>query len=594
MQKQLRQPIVCVLGHVDSGKTSILDNIRNSAVALREVGSMTQHIGASFFPLKLLKEICGPLSESLGGKIAITGLLVIDTPGHRIFMNLRRRGGSVADIAILVIDIVRGFEAQTYESLSILKNRKTPFIVVANKIDTIPGWVKHSNLSFIESFNKQNLTVQRQLNDLLYVIMGHFSRQGFQANRFDRVVDFTKTITIIPVSAKTGEGIPELLITLIGLTQQYLQNKLIVSTGPAHGTVLEVKEDVGLGVVINVILYRGILRKGDTIIIGGINKPIITKVRGIFLPKPLDEIRDPQDKFKSVKEVSAAVGIKIVAPYVAETLAGAPLYTVGPNNSIEELIQKVTDEVEKFRIVTDKTGVIIKTDTLGSLEAIVAELENSAIPIKLADVGDVSRREVIEASLIKKTTPLRGIILAFNVKILPEALEEAKKNNIELFQNNVIYRLIDDYKTWVDREREAITKMKLKALVHPGKIQILYNSIFRKNNPAIFGVEVLAGRIEPKYLMLKNDGEPLGEIFQIQDGGETISRANTPMKVAISMKDPIFGRHFNEGDLLYVAVPEKHVKELLTKFKRELSLDEIQTLEELIQIMRKKKLLWGL
>ena len=424
--------------------------------------------------------------------------------------------------------------------------------------------------------------------------MGHFSRQGFQANRFDRVVDFTKTITIIPVSAKTGEGIPELLITLIGLTQQYLQNKLIVSTGPAHGTVLEVKEDVGMGVVINVILYRGILRKGDTIIIGGINKPIITKVRGIFLPKPLDEIRDPQNKFKSVKEVSAAVGIKIAAPSVAETLAGAPLYAVGPNNSIEELIQKVTDEVEKLRIVTDKMGVILKTDTLGSLEAIVSELENSAIPIKLADVGDVSRREVIEASLIKKTTPLRGIILAFNVKILPEALEEAKKNNIELFQNNVIYRLIDDYKTWVDREREAITKMKLKALVHPGKIQILYNSIFRKSNPAIFGVEVLAGRIEPKYSMLKNDGEYLGEIFQIQDGGETISCANIRMKVAISMKDPIFNRHFNEGDLLYVAVPEKHVKELLTKFKRELSLDEIQTLEELIQIMRKKKLLWGL
>jgi len=594
MQKQLRQPIVCVLGHVDSGKTSILDNIRSSAVALREVGSMTQHIGASFFPLKLLKEICGPLSESLGGKIAITGLLVIDTPGHRIFMNLRRRGGSVADIAILVIDVVRGFEAQTYESLSILKNRKTPFIVAANKIDTIPGWVKHSNLSFIESFNKQDLSVQRQLNDLLYVIMGHFSRQGFQANRFDRVVDFTKTITIIPVSAKTGEGIPELLITLIGLTQQYLQNKLIVSTGPAHGTVLEVKEDVGRGVVINVILYQGILRTGDVIIIGGMRKPIVTKVRGIFLPKPLDEIRDPRDKFMSVKEVSAAVGIKIAAPSVDETLAGAPLYTVGPNNSIEELIQKVTDEVEKLRIVTDKFGIILKTDTLGSLEAIVAELENIGIPIKLADVGDVSRREVIEASIIRKTAPLRGVILAFNVKILPDALEEAKKNNIELFQNNVIYRLIDDYKAWVDREREAITTMKLKALVHPGKIRILYNSIFRKSNPAIFGVEVLAGRIEPKYSMMKNDGENIGEIMQIQDGGETISCANIHMKVAVSMRDPVFSRHFNEGDLLYVAVPEEHVKELLTKYKGNLSLDEIQTLEELIQIMRKTKLMWGL
>jgi translation initiation factor 5B len=594
MQKQLRQPIVCVLGHVDSGKTSILDNIRSSAVALREVGSMTQHIGASFFPLKLLKKICGPLSKSLGAKIAITGLLVIDTPGHRIFMNLRRRGGSVADIAILVIDVIRGFEAQTYESLSILKNRKTPFIVAANKIDTIPGWVKHSNLSFLESYNKQDLSVQRRLNDLLYVIMGQFSRQGFQANRFDKVVDFTKTITIIPLSAKTGEGIPELLVTLIGLTQQYMKNKLIISTGPAHGTVLEVKEDVGMGVVINVILYQGILRRGDVIVIGGRNQPIVTKVKAILLPNPLDEIRDPREKFKSVEEVSAAVGIKIAAPAVDNTLAGAPLYTVGPDTSIEELIQKVTDEVEKLRVMTDKVGVILKTDTLGSLEAIVAELENSGIPLKIADVGDVSRREVIEASLIRKTAPLRGVILAFNVKILPDALEEAKKNEITLFQNNVIYRLIDDYKEWVNKEREAMTTMQLKALVHPGKIQILPNCIFRKSNPAIFGVEVLSGRIEPKYSMIKIDGKTIGEIMQIQDGGETISQANKRMKVAVSMREAIFNRHFNEGDILYVAVPEEHVKEFVTKYKGELSFDEIQTLEELIDIMRKKKPMWGL
>jgi translation initiation factor 5B len=396
------------------------------------------------------------------------------------------------------------------------------------------------------------------------------------------------------VSAKTGEGIPELLITLIGLTQQYMQNKLILNTGPAHGTVLEVKEDVGMGVVINVILYQGILRKGDIIVIGGKKKPIVTKVRGIFLPKPLDEIRDPRDNFMSVKEVSAAVGIKIAAPGVDETVAGAPLYTVGSNYSIEELILKVSDEVEKLRVVTDKVGVILKTDTLGSLEAIVAELEISGIPIKLADVGDVSRREVIEASLIRQTAPLRGVILAFNVKILPDALEEAKKDDIELFQNNVIYRLIDDYKAWVDREREAITKMKLKALVHPGKIQILPNSIFRKSNPAIFGVEVLSGRIEPKYSMMKHDGTNIGEILQIQDGGETISHANNHMKVAVSMKDPIFSRHFNEGDFLYVVIPEEHVKEFLTKYKGELSLDEIQTLEETTQIMRKKKPMWAL
>jgi translation initiation factor 5B len=594
MQEMLRQPVVCVLGHVDSGKTSLLDKIRNSAVALREVGSMTQHIGASFFPLETLREICGPLSKSVGGKIRVKGLLVIDTPGHSIFMNLRRRGGSVADIAILVIDVIRGFEAQTHEGLSILKNRKTPFIVAANKIDVIPGWVKHFNSTFTESFKKQDPAVQRQLNESLYAIMGSFSRQGFRAERFDKVTDFKKTIAIIPVSAKTGEGIPELLATLIGLTQQYMRKKLTVNTGPARGTVLEVKEEEGMGIVINSIIYQGILRRGDAIVVGGRLEPIVTKVRSIFLPKPLDEIRDPRDKFMPVEAVSAAVGVKISAPDLDEALAGAPLYAVDAKNSAEELREQVSDEVEGLRVETDKVGVVLKTDTLGSLEAIVTELENIGIPIRLADVGDVSKREVIEASLIKKTAPLRGVILAFNVKFLPDAMEEAKNSGIKLFQNDVIYRLIDDYKDWAEREREEITKMKLEALVRPGKIRVLPNFVFRKSRPAVFGVEVLAGHIHPKNTMMRSDGKNIGEIMQIQDKGEAITDATIGMKVAVSMKEPIFGRHFNEGDVLYVAVPEGHVKELLTRYQGILSSSEVQTLEELIQIMRKAEPIWGL
>jgi translation initiation factor 5B len=594
MQKKLRQPIVCVLGHVDAGKTSLLDKLRGSAVALREVGAMTQHIGASFFPLETIKEFCGPLSQTISNKISITGLLVIDTPGHSAFMNLRKRGGSVADIAILVVDVTRGFEAQTHESVSILKSRKTPFIVAANKIDMIPGWVKHPNSTFGESFKKQDPSVQRQLNDLLYTIMGIFSRLELRADRFDQVSDFTKTIAIIPVSAKTGEGLSELMAMLIGLTQQYMEQRLKFNDGPGKGTVLEVKEEPGLGMTVNAIIYDGILRRGDTIVVGGRDKPIVTKVKAILLPKPLDEIRDPRDKFNSVDELYAAAGVKISAPELENAISGTSIYAVGSGQTVDELVKTVSDEIGSVRTVTDKLGVILKADALGSLEAILNELENNGVPVRLADIGDVSRREVIEASLIKKTAPLQGVILGFDVKVLPDAEDEAKAQGIPIFLSNIIYHLVDDYNDWAKKERETSTKRELENLVRPGKVRVMEGMVFRKSKPAVFGVEVLAGRIHSNWPMITSSGRSLGEIMQIQDKGQTISESTIGMKVAVSMKDPIVGRHFDEGDILYVAVREAHVRELLNKYKNLLSSDDIQVLDELIQIMRKTNPIWGL
>lgn len=594
MPRRIRQPVVCVLGHIDSGKTTLLDKIRGTAVALREVGSMTQHIGASFFPLKTLKKICGPMLKKIGGRIKIPGLLVIDTPGHSVFVNLRRRGGSAADIAILVVDIIRGFEVQTYESLDILKRRKTPFIVAANKIDLLPGWVQHTNEPFLESFKNQDQSIQKQLEEHLYAIAGVLSRLGFEAKRFDQIKDFTKTVAIVPISAKTGEGIQELLSVLIGLTQQYMRGKLKVSRGAAKGTILEVKEEPGLGMTINTIIYDGVLREGDKIVVGGREDPIVTKVRAILLPKPLDEIRDPREKFTPVKEVYAAAGVKIAAPELEDVVAGAPMYAAISTQPIDDIIQAVSEDVEKLRIATDKNGVVVKTDTLGSLEALVGELENHGFLVRLADVGDVSRRDVTEASVVKREAPTLGAVLAFNVKVLPDAQDLAKNLIVPIFQNNVIYGLIEDYSEWVKRELKAREEKGLSALIRPGKIRFLPGFVFRKSKPAIFGVEVLGGVIQPGYPLIKSSGRAVGEIMQIQAKGETIHEATVGMEVAISVREAVIDRHVKENEILYVGVPEHDARELLTKYKDSLSPNEIQTLEELIQIMRKRSPIWGL
>jgi translation initiation factor 5B len=590
----VRQPIVCVLGHVDTGKTLLLDKIRKTSVQAREAGGITQHIGASFFPVDTLKRLVGPLLSTVKGKIAIPGLLVVDTPGHEAFTNLRKRGGSVADIAILVIDVLKGFEAQTYECIEILRTRKTPFLVAANKIDRIPGWKSYSDTPFLKSYQMQDPYVQEDLDNRLYSIIGVFSRLGFSAERFDRIKDFTKTVAIVPTSAKTGEGVTELLMVLVGLAQQYLKRRLQITKGPAKGTVLEVKEEPGLGLTLNIIIYDGVLRRDDLIVVGGKEKPILTRVRAILVPKPLDEIRDPRDRFSSVEVVSAAAGVKIVAPDLEGALAGAPLYVVGENETVDKYVQLVSEEIERIRIDTDVNGVVLKADTLGSLEAIAENLDRNDVPIRLADVGEVSKRDITEAAVVKEHEPLFGVVLAFNVRILPDAKEEAEIRGVNIFSDNIIYHLMDNYLDWLRIQKETKIEDEFAKLVKPGKLRVLEGYIFRRAKPAIFGVEILAGTIRPKVVLVRaEDGKEVGEIQQIQEKGESLSEAMAGMQVAISMDKPMIGRHIFERDILYVKVPEAHAKALLSKFVDKLTVEEQKALKDYVEVMRKKSVFWA-
>jgi translation initiation factor 5B len=514
---------------------------------------------------------------------------VIDTPGHEVFANLRRRGGGVADIAVLVIDVLKGFEAQTNECIDLLKSRKTPFLVVANKIDRIPGWRPQKELSFLESYKNQDPFVRQSLDEYLYSIMGSFSKLGFRSDRYDNINDFTQTIAVIPTSAKTGEGVSDLVAVLIGLTQQYLKDRLKVTKGPAKGTVLEVKEEVGLGITANVIIYDGVLRKSNTIVLGGKQGAIISTIRAVLLPKPLDEIRDPRDKFSSVEMVSAAAGVKIVAPNLEEVLAGAPFYAVSSKEEVVEYTKKVIEELKKIRISTEIDGVILKTDTLGSLEAIAEILEKNDVPIRLADVGDVSKRELIEAAVVKERQPLYGVVLSFNVKVLPDAEEEATNRKIPIFKHDIIYHLIDDYLNWRKREKEKREKTEFRRLTKPAKIKFLPGYIFRRAKPAIIGVEVLSGQIKPKSTLITKDGKEAGEILQIQDKGKSSPSAEMGKEVALSLAKVIVGRNINEGDILYVKIPEADIRKL-EKFKNLLSQEEEETLDEVIQIIKKDAL----
>jgi translation initiation factor 5B len=590
----IRQPIVCVLGHVDSGKTSLLDVLRKTTVQAREAGGMTQHIGASYFPVETLKQLIGPYMSNFKTGIEIPGLLIVDTPGHEAFTNLRRRGGSVADIAILVVDALKGFEAQTFECIEILKARKTPFIVAVNKIDRLPGWKSQQSTPFMQSYNAQSSFIREALDNRLYQVMGDFSRLGFKTDRFDHIRDFTINIALVPTSAKTGEGLAELVMVLVGLTQQFLKKRLQTTEGSAKGAILEVKEEPGLGVTLNTIVYDGTLRRDDLVVVGGKDGPISARVRTILVPKPLDEMRDPRDKFTSVDCVYASAGVKVVAPGLETALAGAPFLAVPAGENVTKYCKLITEEVGRIRIAKQIDGVIVKADTLGSLEAMAEILKANNVQVRIADIGDISKRDVIEASVVKVHEPLVGAVLAFGVKILPDAEIEAEANGVKIFRDPIIYNLIDNYLEWVKEKREAKSEKEFEALVKPGKITVLPNCIFRRAKPAVFGVEILGGRLKPKVSLLRiEDGSDLGEVQQIQDKGKAIGEAKVGMQVAVSMDKPIAGRHVFERDVLFVKVPEADAKLLLSAHLDDLTSEEQEVLKEYITLMRKKIPFWA-
>jgi len=572
---KLRQPVVVVLGHVDSGKTSLLDRIRGTAVQSREVGGITQHIGASYFPIETIKEITGKLFDKLSkSENPVPGLLVIDTPGHEVFANLRMRGGSAADIAIVVVDVNKGLEAQTIESLDILKNRKVPFVIALNKIDQISGWKKNNSILIAEQLKIQDPTILSYLDEKVYNVVGALSRIGFSSEAFWRVKDFTKELAIVPVSAVTGTGVPELLAVLVGLTQQYMSKRLERHETETKGIVLEVNDEVGLGPSANIILLDGTLKLGDRIVVGKRDSVTSTKIKALLLPKPLDEMRDPRDKFRHVDTVIAAAGLKITSPDLDGVLAGSPLYVVNNPEDEERLKSNIETEIKSAIIQTESNGIILRCDTIGSIEAITELLKKENIPVRSADLGNITRRDILSASAVREKDRYLGVVLGFNVKVLEEAEKEAYERRIKIFNEKIIYNLVRSYSEWVTYERVHEDSIIFNEIPPICKFQFLKGYVFRRNNPAVFGAEILIGKLRQKITVMNEKGKKIGVIHQIQNEGKNLEVADKGTQVALSIKGPTVGRQINEGDIFYTDLNSKQTKFLLERFSNRLNEEE--------------------
>ena len=587
----LRTPIVAVLGHVDHGKTTLLDTVRGSAVQEGEAGAITQHIGATAVPLDTIGEMAGELVDP--DDFDLPGLLFIDTPGHHSFSTLRSRGGALADIAILVVDVNDGFQPQTLEALDILKRTQTPFVVAANKVDTVPGWKPQQGLPIQASLDNQSDRAEDRLNEQLYEVIGQMSDNGFSADMYWRVQDFRSNIGVVPVSAMTGEGVPDLLTVMMGLSQQYLKEDMSIdATGPGAGTVLEVKDQQGFGTTVDIILYDGTVTDTDTIVVGGKNGPMVTDVRALLHPRPLAEIRT-EKQFEKVDSVSAATGIKIAAPDLDGAMAGAPVRVVR-DRAVETVITEVEAELSDLSVETAENGVVVKADTLGSLEAIANTLDEEEIPIVRAEVGAVAPRDVAVASTADEET--NEAILAFNVDVLPDARAQARDDDVRLFTDDVIYQLVEAYDEFVTGIEEAQQEQVLDKIARPCRFQILDDHTFRQSNPAVVGVEVLAGTLKRNSRVEKREeGETtrVGQLKSLQDDSEEVDEVRAGDRVAASIDGPTVGRQIEEGDILWTQLPEKHAKILEQEVTEELPTDEREALQMYLDEKRSRDPFWG-
>jgi translation initiation factor 5B len=587
----LRTPIVAVLGHVDHGKTTLLDTIRGSAVAEAESGAITQHIGATAVPLEVISSIAGKLVDP--DDFDLPGLLFIDTPGHHSFSTLRSRGGALADIAILVVDVNDGFQPQTEEALNILQRTQTPFVVAANKVDTIPGWNPQPDSPIQQSMDAQSDRARGDLDEALYDLIGQMNDAGFTSDFYWRVQNFQKNVGIVPLSAETGEGVPDLLTVMMGLSQRYMKDEMAIDAdGPGAGTVLEVTDEKGFGTTLDVVLYDGTIAEDDRIVVGGFEEPIVTTVRALLSPRSLAEIRT-ESRFEQVDDVSAAAGIKIAAPDLATAMAGAPVRVVG-DRPVDDVVAEVQAELAELAVTTEEDGLVVKADTLGSLEAMADALEEAEVPVVRAEVGDVAARDVAVADTAEE--PEHRTILAFNVDVLPDAHEAAEAADVRIFEHDVIYRLVEEYEELVAEIEEAQQAQVLENIVRPARFQVLPDHTFRQNDPAVVGCEIVSGTLKNNTNVALFEGaEPdrVGQVQGIQDQGEDVDEARAGDRVSVAIDGPTIGRQVKEGDELWVDLPEKHAKILEQELNDELPPDERDALQQFLEKRRRNDPFWG-
>ncbi|XP_062383535.1 eukaryotic translation initiation factor 5B [Sardina pilchardus] len=586
---KLRAPVICVLGHVDTGKTKILDKLRHSHVQDGEAGGITQQIGATNVPLDTIMESTKMVKNFDKDNVKIPGMLIIDTPGHESFSNLRNRGSSLCDIAILVVDIMHGLEPQTLESINLLKEKKCPFIVALNKIDRLYDWKKSPETDVQATLKKQKKNTKDEFDERAKAVIVEFAQQGLNASLFYENKDVRTFVSLVPTSAHSGDGMGNLIGLLVELTQTMLARRL-AHCDELRAQVMEVKALPGMGTTIDVILINGRLREGETIIVPGVEGPIITQIRGLLLPPPLKELR-VKSQYEKHKEVCAAQGVKILGKDLEKTLAGLPLLVAHKDDEVpvlrDDLIRELKQTLNSIKL--EDKGVYVQASTLGSLEALLEFLRTSKVPYSGINIGPVHKKDVMKASAMLDHDPQYAVILAFDIKVERDSQEMADSLGVRIFSAEIIYHLFDAFTKY----REDYKKQKQDEFKHiavfPCKLRILPQFIFNSRDPIVMGVIVEAGVIrQGSPLCVPSKGfVDIGIVTSIEMNHKGVDSAKKGQEICVKI-EPIpgespkmFGRHFEATDFIVSKITRASIDALKNWFRDEMTKSDWQLIMEL-------------
>uniref|UniRef100_A0A8D3BMM5 Eukaryotic translation initiation factor 5B n=1 Tax=Scophthalmus maximus TaxID=52904 RepID=A0A8D3BMM5_SCOMX len=613
--ERLRSPVVCVLGHVDTGKTKILDKLRHTHVQDGEAGGITQQIGATNVPKETIEEQTRMVKNFNKEGIKIPGMLIIDTPGHESFSNLRNRGSSLCDIAILVVDIMHGLEPQTLrvhqpaegEEVSVYRRpqqgrftakRVPPLPVVyflvfdcccCLQIDRLYDWKRSPETDVHTTLKKQKKNTKDEFDGRAKAVIVEFAQQGLNAALFYENKDPRTFVSMVPTSAHSGDGMGNLIALLIELTQTMLARRL-AHCDELRAQVMEVKALPGMGTTIDVILINGCLREGETIIVPGVEGPIVTQIRGLLLPPPLKELR-VKNQYEKHKEVSTAQGVKILGKDLEKTLAGLPLLVAHHDDEIPVLRDELERELKQTlsSIKLEEKGVYVQASTLGSLEALLEFLRTSKVPYSGINIGPVHKRDVMKASAMLEHDQQYAVILAFDVKVERESQEMADSLGVRVFWAEIIYHLFDAFTKYREDYKKAKQDEFKHIAVFPVKLKVLPQFIFNSRDPIVMGVTVEAGVLRqgtPLCVPAKGFVD-IGVVTSIEMNHKSVESAKKGQEICIKI-EPIpgespkmFGRHFEATDPIVSKITRASIDALKNWFRDEMQKTDWQLIVEL-------------
>jgi translation initiation factor 5B len=565
-----RSPIGIVVGHVDAGKTSLLDVIRSSKVASSEIGGITQQIGASFLSLDFIEKKTKEIKGKFEVKSKLPGILLIDTPGHEAFYKLRERGASMCDIAILVIDIIEGVLPQTEEVIEMLKVNKIPFVIALTKIDRVSGWNITENSTLRNSVKKQSKETLMKFNSYLEDIKYQLSKLEINSEFYFNNKNPDKVYSIIPVNSLNNEGISDLLALMMYLTSNWMEKKLIIKD-KFKALVMEAYQDKKLGHLIELIIINGTLNIGDEIIVSKISGAEKSVVRNIFLGE------------KTQLSVNGACAVKIIASNLDNVIAGSNCYLIKNKEDEEELIKKANEERENPLWEKSEKGLIVMAETLGALDALAFLLKKENLMVKHYLLGKPNEKilERYQEQILKEEVFYHCILYFGKTNEDIKKLYQEKK--IKLINNEIIYGLIEEYKTF-KKEREGNLNQYLienqKAIL-PLKLKILKEHIYLKggNEELLMGVKIIYGKVKKgtPLVIINKEKRELGIITSIQKEKKELDQAIKNEEVCIRLTNPnhlIYDRHFDEKDEIYSYQNRESIENLKKYFKEELSKED--------------------